>query len=721
MIAKIVNQSPPERSSQARIIAVRNDRLGGRLGALLNAKRIADDYGVDFSFTWSDHTDVSPELQNPLQLFSAAFLERYRETAYSFGQMQKDFTAVEQLGLQTSRETFLEKLKNGSMYRCNEAMRPVILPWEVAQDVVHRVACTLGTIEFTPIVTQAMAHVNEALSGQDIIAYHIRRGDIIDPEARPSNVLWPQKYLPRVFYEEHMTAALTSSPGCKIVVFSDAAHELRAFSQLSPQVLTAESLLSGFELEPLQRDFMELYSMSRCGTIIAPGASAFSSVAALLGGCKIRDVSSDLTPEQRNTALDRLTDRMANSPEEFAGYADLGQNFPELISYHRTKGTAPVALGILRQHFDRGFSFSYIYDLMSEEYFLGSDPDGALSIVDSLRSRPILTNLANAQSYAWAGLTLFAAGRFDEAARLAQTANWLQPILPITRILVSLLMAHGMFGTQGRYPISKEMIRFRSAAHPRFRKIAELLGPRLRELRGAELPPMTIEFIPFELELRDWREIQSTSIPAAFWNVPNLNKMIEFFKSTYRAELDKPATYSLLGQLQCWADSAAEGAALIRRAAQEAEDDAFTQIRLARLLLSEGQYAKAQALYEKASELASEQLCFRAELGLAKARLGEKKAANGIFSEIASIPHNLVEIHILTADVLRRTKQTRDEALRIARLADHLAPGATRTTQLLRKVLEQTGRQKEAEAIEGRMRAWKRNPGRFSSRIMPIT
>ena len=61
---------------RGKVIAVRNDRLGGRLGALLNAKRIADDYGTGFGFTWSSHEGVSPELQHPEQLFSAEFLNR---------------------------------------------------------------------------------------------------------------------------------------------------------------------------------------------------------------------------------------------------------------------------------------------------------------------------------------------------------------------------------------------------------------------------------------------------------------------------------------------------------------------------------------------------------------------------------------------------------------------------------------------------------------------
>jgi tetratricopeptide (TPR) repeat protein len=698
----------------SKIVAVRNDRLGGRLGAILNVMRIAQDYNADFSFTWADHADVSPELQNPEHLFSTDFLNRHKEVLRPFGDLKTNLLTVETLNDPGGQSTFIKDLASQRDFRCSEAMKAVVLPWENKEQVSHRIVEVLDNITFSKTVTAAMEYVRDKMKGTSLIAYHLRRGDIIDPEAKPSNVLWPTKYLPRVFYEEHMAHALSADPDCRIVVFSDAQHELVAFSKLSERVIRADELLSTLTLTPLQRDFIELYTMSLCDSIIAPGASAFSAVAALLGNCPIKSVKDDLTAEQRKTALERLTMQMDLTPEVFAGDADLGQNFFELIEFHRALGTPHIALKILKKHFDRGFSYSYVYDLMAEQYFNVGELKGALELVEALRDRPILTNLGNAQSYAWIGLTAFAAGHFEGAAQMVKVANWLQPILPLTRVLSGLMSAHQKFSHNSYYPISRELFVAKPLTNlPKLLRLSD----RLEQLRKQKVTPDVVEFIPFELEIRDWHVLQSTSLPAAFWNIPQQKKLIKFFQSAYRRKLDNPEIMSLHGQMYCQAGEDDVGEKLIEHAASEAPVNAFTQIRMARLRLKQGHHAEAQEFYHKAAELSNGQVCFRAEQGMVQLQLGEKPAAIKTFSSLAAIPHDMIEVLILTADVLRRNNKTIDVALSVAQRADWLAPGGLRTTQVLRKVLQQMGRHEEAEAIENRLITWGRKPGKFSSRV----
>ena len=88
------------------IYAVRNDRLGGRLGAMLNAARIAGDYGADFRFLWPDHEEVSPELRQPWAIFTRNFLTDRREVARSSGSLLAEVQAVESLPPSLTRPEF---------------------------------------------------------------------------------------------------------------------------------------------------------------------------------------------------------------------------------------------------------------------------------------------------------------------------------------------------------------------------------------------------------------------------------------------------------------------------------------------------------------------------------------------------------------------------------------------------------------------------------------
>jgi len=698
-----------------KIFAVRNDRLGGRLGAMLNAKRIADDYGLEFGFAWASHEAVSPELQHPETLFSGEFLKRHRETELGFGDLQSSALAVEELPSHINRDQFIEKFSHQRL-RCNDSYKAVALPWEDPEAVCDRVAQTIHSIDFVPMVKKVMEDICTRLGDVNLVAYHLRRGDIINPDARPSNVLWPTKYIPRVFYEVHIDRILREDENTRIVVFSDAPHEVAAFCAISDRVIAASDILDDPDLEILQRDFLELYTMSLCKRIIAPGASAFSSVAAILGNGKIIPIIHDLNDDERDQALNKLSHQLENEPEAFAGDADIGQNFPELIAWHRQKGTSDTARRILQKHHERGFRQSYIHDLLAEEHFIAGDHADTIQIADSLRNRPILTDLANPAVYAWAGLAAFADGHLRAAARFAHIANWLQPILPITRVLMASLVNANAFGRDNHYPVSQDFIVYKYPNNDRFGAIARRLPP----IKTDQTDQAAIPSIPFEVEIRDWHILQSTRLPSPFWNVPKQKKMIGFFRSVYRRVINKPHAISLLGQMCCQAEDMQNGRKLITKAFETAPDDPIVAIRHARMLIDQGKHDEGLAGYAEAARLADNQICYAAEYGLNLLRCGHKKEAAEIFLDIAERDHDMIEIDILTADVLRRKGDTRDIALRVAARVDDKVPGGQRTSQVHCKVLEQLGRENEARELEKRFAEWNRSPGNFSSRVNKI-
>ena len=143
----------------------------------------------------------------------------------------------------------------------------------------------------------------------------------------------------------------------------------------------------------------------------------------------------------------------------------------------------------------------------------------------------------------------------------------------------------------------------RRSGAPKFLDIHRVLRTQLDELRGRDCGEGTFEFIPFELDVRDWKELCSTSLPATFWNLPNQKKVINFYKSTYRSKTETPSVKSLLGQLYLQAGLESEGTLLVETAASDDPSNHFALIRLARLRLLQDRCDESDRLYELAAGL----------------------------------------------------------------------------------------------------------------------
>jgi hypothetical protein len=118
----------------------------------------------------------------------------------------------------------------------------------------------------------------DVFAGKTLTAYHIRRGDIIlDPIA--SNKLWPNKFIPQEFYEQHLDVTLRD-PNAQVLCFSDTPIEVDRLKENDPdRVQGFKDLLGNREFTTGARDFLELYAMSRCQQIYGPPSSAFSQTA----------------------------------------------------------------------------------------------------------------------------------------------------------------------------------------------------------------------------------------------------------------------------------------------------------------------------------------------------------------------------------------------------------------------------------------------------------
>ena len=205
----------------------------------------------------------------------------------------------------------------------------------------------------------------DVFAGKTLTAYHIRRGDIIlDPIA--SNKLWPNKFIPREFYEQHLDVTLRD-PNAQVLCFSDTPIEVDRLKENDPdRVQGFKDLLGNREFTTGARDFLELYAMSRCQQIYGPPSSAFSQTAMAIGGSSLDAVQDALAADDQAAAMDRMTDRIEERSALFLNMGDVGQCLYFLIEHQAAKGNSNRAKRIIRTYMEDGLDKSFAYQLLCE-------------------------------------------------------------------------------------------------------------------------------------------------------------------------------------------------------------------------------------------------------------------------------------------------------------------------------------------------------------------
>lgn len=703
-------------SISGKIIAFRNDRLGARINALLNAIRVSQDYGLPFAMNWPSHESVSPELQNPEHLFSQDFLDAHFFDDVGFQDLHRHAVDLVDITKDETPEAFVKRAQQGQAYLCHDALYRSVLPWENPDDIAARLPDMIPLMGLCTTVRDAMRTIDTELGTEQLFAYHLRRGDIIDMDKRASNVLWPSKYVPRVFYETHIKRQLAKDPNTKIVFFSDTQGEVDAFTAMYDQVYSFEDLVGELDLTALQRDFLELYAMSRCATIYAPAASAFSAVAASMGNSAVVPIMQDLNEADHTEALQTLTHRMDATPEVFLGPADLGQNFPFLLDFHRQNGSRNVARSILMKHMKDGFERAYIYDRIAEEMFAARDWAGAQEVVQTLAQRPVYTEETNSLTYCYAGMTALLAGEVSEAVRLAHISNWLTPIHPHSRALVNVLYAHGLMNDTNSFPIDFNILGFRKLMKPTDRTLFNTLNQAAHTKSNVAIIPDAVAWMAFQHDLRDWTPLQGAKLPPSFMNREKITKFIGFFRTGFAKRIDEPAVRAALSTLlRQQGDTRSAKREIVAAIADDASNPLYHK-RLADLLHHNNAPFKALRAIEVAMSLAGDQICYQAQYGLHLFQTGDAKAFD-VFETLATRPHNMPEIHLVTADILRRRNRTRDLALDVVKTASKNIHGSSRLMRLEAKILEQMGCDDQATAVRARLASWSRPSGGFATRI----
>jgi len=666
------------------IVSFRNDRMGARLMTLMNTIRISQDYDIPYSFVWKTDGRTSAELLHPTEIFDASYFEEHEVTIDHYREVAPVGTDLGLLPTDSTPDDLRSKIDAGTSLICTGSDL-MVLPWETAEDVAPRYAAAIHTLKFSPEVNAAIASVNDVLSDGGT-AFHIRRGDIIyDPVT--SNNLWSNKYVPREFYEV-LAKRLVETSSARILVFSDEPAEIERLKELSPQILGASDVVPK-DLTLAQRDFIELYAMSRCDAIHGPAGSGFSMTAALMGNIKVADVRDALSKDEHDAALDLLVSRLVSEPERFLSDGDIGQCFPFAVNFLNAADRGYEALDLLQIYNRRGFSKHYFFSLLMRQNLLASQFVRPGEVMMSFASADIDASIPGRVEQNWSEMFRLAAissahlGDKDQVRCHITRSIWISATYRPAVMTLSQLCSWD-FVDGDDFPIP-----FDTAVH-------RLVPPKAMEAMIARdghinlFPPASKPghwVMPNDLIAYDWSLFLGKAIGRGFAQPDMIRRSAELFKQQFARQLPEDVVAGVLGLYAQQLGETDKALDLYELALSENGDNPLVLKRNATLrLANDPTDALGLKMLEKAAEIGGPVSLYAAQLGHQLWANGDRPRALEIMknaSELALVP----EIAFMTARMMRQSKQSGAEALAYMDQAIETVPDVRRFLGLRAQIL----------------------------------
>ncbi len=273
------------------------DLLGARLMALTNTIAVARSYGCEFRFVWPEGHD--PYIADPTPLLARRFLQRFQfteedlrgRTVLPEGEILfRDRTGARERFAALDEQVFVE------IHHPFDIVRPRDDdPAEAARRFIDAFHSIEWSDEARRLVDLASAWGDEVIS-----ALHVRGGDIVSGGWRHS--MYYGKYMP-LPYVTYAVEEL-SRGASHLLVLSDNAMLLAWLRRRFDSIVTAADVVPGYDRLPVMlRAFADILVMSRCGSLYGPSDSAFSTLAARVGGCHVMPADRLVPPGGERTVL----------------------------------------------------------------------------------------------------------------------------------------------------------------------------------------------------------------------------------------------------------------------------------------------------------------------------------------------------------------------------------------------------------------------------------
>ncbi len=283
------------------VVSARDDGIGSRMFAFLNARWLATELGRPFAFHWPEFVsdDAFQGVPAAEQVFESEFLEAFHRGAGAF----PDHHPVLSPALERTRlESVLAGHAGLKVEVCTET-----LSLDGAGPAPGELLRVWNGTPFLPRLREVIAEARGRVP-PDAVGIHIRRGDIVHG---PQRILtFRSKMQPLALFKHSLSRF--AAAGVPIVVFSDDAMTLSILRGW-PLVTLGADLAAPLALSKFERAIFDLAALSACRRIVG-ARSTFAMLAAMIGDAPLAPAAGDVTPHMR---LSLVLDDHRKNPDHY--------------------------------------------------------------------------------------------------------------------------------------------------------------------------------------------------------------------------------------------------------------------------------------------------------------------------------------------------------------------------------------------------------------------
>ncbi len=433
----------------------RNDGLGARLLPILSAMRLGHEIGVPTKIHWPILVEGTHNTGEYDSLFSAEFIATHFVSDAEYKTLNARAQSIE-MALQMEPDDLKKAVDAGEIFAFSNTVNKTRLLSEDEETVRHQYGRAIALIGFSFVVQTYMEKIDRAFSRKRTTAYHIRHGDLTR-HYKTRGKPWVAKYIPNEMYLAHM-AAHQDETDKACIMFGDCRDSLDWIAARHPALMRIDDLVDLADVTSLQRDFLELYAMSRTEMIVAPKMSGFSQMAAGIGETPVLDIMEDLSDTRIDTAFSALANRLTNDRESFTNDGDAAQSLAHLVPYLCEFGRSRKAASLLKREIDRGNSVPFLYRLWADIAYAAKDADLLVDLSSRSRDAMIMERGVTAEIDAMTGLLDLANHKPDQAIPFLRRAACLSPFGAHTRNAITALCSDRSVDLTHFYPVDRDVL-----------------------------------------------------------------------------------------------------------------------------------------------------------------------------------------------------------------------------------------------------------------------
>ena len=656
---------------QSRFIGLRKDQLGARLLVLLNSIRLAEDYDADFCINWFPRGAMAPKLDTPSDLFDRSFIDRHFIDNDTFEALDSRTKPVWAFHKDKNPDRLNAHLARGGHVLLDEGFEILRFPWEQDEDLTERFRGFILRIGFNPVVQKHIGQIIAKMDqgGRKVTAYHIRRGDILN-EAPWKHKEWPAKIEPDELY----SAYLEKNPDADALVFSDQPESIARFTTAHPQVSSIDDFVDLGDCKPVQRDFLELFAMSRASEIIAPPISAFSRAAARLSGRERKCFHEVLSVEERDAAYSKAADRFRRGISEFITPSEAAHIYVKVARRLQETDREAEAWGIGQSILDAGADNAFLPLMHATNGIYLEQWEPALRHVRRALRDPnqwqenYISALA-IQAYILARLT-----RPVLANRSFLRAFWQKPMLPDVAVIGSLMIRQRRLKPGATLPFDRDTLVHLPIRYQQTNIVVQ--QNRILRRRALDLSTIALEWPWFAMDGKSKRLMSSK---------PDLEALRTRLMTdeTYIRERDTFSFRALIETRLGDLDAALE---TNTQALNKVTDDPLIHKRQAEILMLRGDYDGALAQMEDCKALGPDHAFWHFLTGLIHQRAGDLTSARAAMKAATQMDETTAELHSFYAD-LCLDMQDKQAAIAALEQATEIAPNQKRYKNRRQRIL----------------------------------